>query len=103
MVRESGADMMFVAFSSPKKEYWINEYLDQLNVPFVMGVGGSFDVIAGVTNRAPVWMQEHGLEWLFRFIQEPGRLWRRYMVGNVKFVRYTLQCKHNAKGRKKHD
>lgn len=95
----SGADMMFVAFSSPKKECWIHKYLDQAGIPFVMGVGGSFDVVAGVTDRAPRWMQDHGLEWLYRFAQEPGRLWRRYVVGNAKFVALTLKYKHaNRKG-----
>ena len=94
----SGADMMFVAFSSPKKEYWVNKYLDQLNIPFVMGVGGSFDVVAGVTDRAPKWMQDHGLEWFYRFVQEPGRLWKRYILGNLKFVLLTLKYKHVRKG-----
>ena len=93
----SGADMMFVAFSSPKKEYWVNKYLDLLNIPFVMGVGGSFDVVAGVTDRAPKWMQDHGMEWFYRFIQEPFRLWNRYMVGNRKFVAYTNKCKREQK------
>ena len=90
---ESGADMMFVAFSSPKKEYWIRRYLKELNIPFVMGVGCSFDVIAGTTKRAPLWMQKCGMEWFYRFIQEPGRLWKRYLVGNVSFMIYVLQYK----------
>lgn len=94
----SGADMMFVAFSSPKKEYWVRKYLDQLNIPFVMGVGGSFDVVAGVTDRAPQWMQDHGLEWFYRFVQEPGRLWKRYIVGNAKFVALTYRYKRLEKG-----
>lgn len=94
----SGADMMFVAFSSPKKEYWVNKYLDQLGIPFVMGVGGSFDVVAGVTERAPKWMQDHGLEWFYRFIQEPGRLWKRYIIGNAKFVLLTFKYKFAKKG-----
>ena len=88
---ESGADMMFVAFSSPKKEYWVNKYINQLNIPFVMGVGGSFDIVAGITDRAPVWMQNHGLEWFYRFIQEPRRMWKRYIIGNAKFVKLTYQ------------
>ena len=98
---ESGADMMFVAFSSPKKEYWVNKYLDQLGIPFVMGVGGSFDVVAGVTDRAPVWMQQHGLEWFYRFIQEPGRMWRRYIIGNAEFVIYTYRMKFAKKSKKR--
>ena len=94
---ESGADMMFVAFSSPKKEYWVNKYLNQLNIPFVMGVGGSFDIVAGVTERAPVWWQEHGLEWLYRFIQEPRRMWKRYIIGNARFVGLTYKYRARQK------
>lgn len=89
----SGADMMFVAFSSPKKEYWIHKYLDKLNIPFVMGVGGSFDIVAGKTTRAPRWLQKIGMEWLYRFIQEPRRMWRRYIIGNAEFIAYTYKCK----------
>lgn len=96
---ESGADMMFVAFSSPKKEYWVNKYIDQLNIPFVMGVGGSFDIVAGVTERAPKWWQDHGLEWLYRFIQEPRRMWKRYIIGNARFV--CLTYKYKFMGKKK--
>lgn len=95
---ESGADMMFVAFSSPKKEYWVNKYLEQLNIPFVMGVGGSFDIVAGVTERAPKWFQDHGLEWFYRFIQEPRRMWKRYIIGNAKFVGLTYKYKFKKKG-----
>ena len=95
----SGADMMFVAFSSPKKEYWVHKYLNQIGIPFVMGVGGSFDVVAGVTDRAPEWMQNHGLEWFYRFVQEPKRLWRRYIVGNTKFVALTYKYKLAKKGK----
>lgn len=99
MVREmaaSKADIMFVAFSSPRKEYWVHQYLDQLQIPFVMGVGGSFDVLAGKTKRAPHWMQALGMEWLFRFLQEPGRLWKRYLVGNLSFLLYLLEYKWKA-------
>ena len=94
----SGADMMFVAFSSPKKEYWVHQYLEKLNIPFVMGVGGSFDVVAGVTKRAPELWQRLGLEWLYRFIQEPRRLFKRYIVGNVTFIRHV---RHAARAQKK--
>jgi N-acetylglucosaminyldiphosphoundecaprenol N-acetyl-beta-D-mannosaminyltransferase len=64
-----------------------------MNVPFVMGVGGSFDVIAGLTKRAPLWMQQLGLEWLFRFLQEPRRMWRRYIIGNAEFIALLLEYK----------
>lgn len=93
----SGADMMFVAFSSPKKEYWVNKYLNQLNVPFVMGVGGSFDVVAGVTKRAPEFWQKIGMEWFYRFIQEPRRLWKRYVVGNAVFIRHVQRAVREQK------
>ncbi|WP_373483678.1 WecB/TagA/CpsF family glycosyltransferase [Acetobacterium sp.] len=96
-MEESGADMMFVAFSSPKKEYWVNKYLQQLKIPFVMGVGGSFDVVAGLVNRAPMWMQNNNLEWFYRFIQEPRRMWKRYIVGNTKFVVLTYRTKAKLK------
>ena len=95
----SGADMMFVAFSSPKKEFWVNKYLNDLNIPFVMGVGGSFDVVAGVTDRAPKWMQDHGLEWFYRFIQEPKRMFNHYIIGNWKFIAYTYKCKRENRSR----
>lgn len=93
----SGADMMFVAFSSPKKEYWVHKYLDQLNIPFVMGVGGSFDVVAGVTKRAPEFWQKIGMEWFYRFIQEPRRLWKRYVVGNAVFIRHVQRAVREQK------
>lgn len=92
-MHDSGADMIFVAFSSPKKEYWVNKYLNEIGIPFVMGVGGSFDIVAGVTERAPKWFQEHGLEWFYRFIQEPKRMWKRYIIGNTKFVALTYKYK----------
>lgn len=96
-IKNSGADILFVAFSSPKKEFWINKYMPIMQVPFAMGVGGSFDVVTGVTNRAPIWMQRHGLEWLYRFIQEPRRMWRRYIIGNLKFIKLLYKEKFNQR------
>lgn len=89
-INESGADILFVAFSSPKKEFWIRKYQPIMRVPFAMGVGGSFDVVAGVTKRAPKWMQKCGLEWFYRFIQEPRRMFKRYIIGNIKFIKFVL-------------
>jgi N-acetylglucosaminyldiphosphoundecaprenol N-acetyl-beta-D-mannosaminyltransferase len=97
-IRDSKADILFVAFSSPKKEYWLHDNLKALNVPFCMGVGGSFDVVAGVTKRAPIWMQKSGLEWFYRFLQEPKRMWRRYLVGNAKFLHIVIKEKFNIGG-----
>ncbi|WP_276320431.1 MULTISPECIES: WecB/TagA/CpsF family glycosyltransferase [Pseudomonas] len=85
-VRASGAQLLFVAITSPMKENFINRWRDQLGVTFVMGVGGTFDVVAGKVKRAPQWMQKHGLEWLYRVIQEPGRMWKRYLTTNSKFA-----------------
>ncbi len=85
-IRESGAKLLFVAITSPKKENFINKWQDKLGVNFVMGVGGTFDVVAGKVNRAPTWMQNAGLEWLYRVIQEPRRMWKRYLVTNSKFA-----------------
>ncbi len=85
-IQQSGARLLFVAITSPKKENFIHKWKDVLGVDFVMGVGGTFDVVAGKVKRAPMWMQKYGLEWLFRVIQEPGRMWKRYLVTNSKYA-----------------
>ncbi|MGF1555745.1 WecB/TagA/CpsF family glycosyltransferase [Paucihalobacter sp.] len=86
-ISDSGANILFVAISSPTKEHFLYENKSLLqNVNFVMGVGGSFDVVAGKVRRAPLWMQKSGLEWFYRFLQEPKRMWKRYLVGNTKFL-----------------
>jgi N-acetylglucosaminyldiphosphoundecaprenol N-acetyl-beta-D-mannosaminyltransferase len=85
-IRAARAHLLFAAMPSPKKEYWLAEHKEELGVPFVMGVGGAIDVVAGVTRRAPLWVQRIGMEWFYRMAQEPRRLVRRFMVGNAKFV-----------------
>lgn len=91
-ISESGASILFVGISSPKKENFLFENREALkNVNFIMGVGGSFDVIAGKVKRAPKWMQKAGLEWFYRLIQEPKRMWKRYLIGNSKFVLLVLK------------
>ncbi|APR39507.1 WecB/TagA/CpsF family glycosyltransferase [Paraburkholderia sp. SOS3] len=85
-IRASRARLLFVAITSPKKENFINRWKNELGVDFVMGVGGTFDVIAGKVRRAPRWMQRCGLEWLFRVMQEPRRMWRRYLGTNSRFA-----------------
>ncbi|KJY86748.1 MULTISPECIES: WecB/TagA/CpsF family glycosyltransferase [Vibrio] len=90
-IKQSGAKLLFVAITSPKKENFINKWRDELGVDFVMGVGGTFDVVAGKVNRAPVWMQNAGLEWFYRVIQEPRRMWKRYLVTNSKFAFLLLK------------
>lgn len=84
-------DLLFVAIPSPQKEELLARYKGQLEVPFVMGVGGSFDVVAGLTKRAPAWAQRSGLEWAYRLAQEPRRMFKRYLVGNAKFGLLVLQ------------
>jgi N-acetylglucosaminyldiphosphoundecaprenol N-acetyl-beta-D-mannosaminyltransferase len=85
-IRDSRPDLLFVAMSSPKKEYWLGQYGPELGVSFAMGVGGAIDVVAGVTRRAPALWQQLGLEWLFRLLQEPRRMFGRYVVSNVRFA-----------------
>lgn len=93
-ISDSGANILFVAISSPTKENFLYENKKLLNkVNFIMGVGGSFDVVSGKVKRAPVWMQNSGLEWFYRFAQEPKRMWKRYLVGNSKFIALVLKEK----------
>ncbi|HXV57098.1 MAG TPA: WecB/TagA/CpsF family glycosyltransferase [Gaiellaceae bacterium] len=86
LIRAAEPHILFVAMSSPRKEYWLAEHAAGLGVPFSMGVGGSIDVVAGTTRRAPAWMQRAGLEWFFRFAQEPLRLGPRYLKTNTRFA-----------------
>jgi len=85
-IRASRADILLVAVPTPKKENFLSQWRPSLDVPVCHGVGGSFDVVAGITKRAPLWMQRFGLEWLYRVWQEPGRMWNRYLVTNSVFV-----------------
>ena len=85
-IAASGATMLFVAISSPKKEQFIYQWRDRLGVRFAMGVGGTFDIVAGVTRRAPEWMQKTGMEWFYRVLQEPRRMWKRYLLTNSRFA-----------------
>jgi N-acetylglucosaminyldiphosphoundecaprenol N-acetyl-beta-D-mannosaminyltransferase len=90
-IAASRADLLFVALPSPRKELFMEGYATELGVPFRMGVGGSFDVMAGRTTRAPRWAQRIGMEWAFRLLQEPRRMARRYLVGNTAFVLLTIR------------
>lgn len=85
-IRESGADILFVAISSPLKERFLGSHGAGLGVPFVMGVGGAIDIVAGMTRRAPAVWQRLGLEWLYRLLQEPRRMFKRYAITNVRFL-----------------
>lgn len=91
-IRDSKADCLFVAISSPKKERFMKAHGPAMGVPFVMGVGGAIDVAAGIVSRAPAWMQRCGMEWLYRLCQEPRRMWRRYLVTNGLFGLWLLSA-----------
>jgi exopolysaccharide biosynthesis WecB/TagA/CpsF family protein len=85
-IRASGAHMLFVGMPTPFKETWCERHRERLNVPVIIGVGGSFDVLAGFIKRAPTWMQSLGLEWFWRLLMEPRKLWRRYLTTNCEFI-----------------
>ena len=84
-IAEAKPDILFVALGNPKQELWIRRNFARIEAPVAIGVGGSFNFVAGRVKRAPAWVQRLGLEWVHRIAQEPGRLWRRYAVGLVKF------------------
>ncbi len=97
ILKELKPDFVFVGITSPMKEYLIEFLQDDGNNSVFMGVGGSFDVISGNIPRAPVWMQKSGLEWLFRVIQEPKRLFARYFVGNWLFIKAVWKEKRKER------
>jgi N-acetylglucosaminyldiphosphoundecaprenol N-acetyl-beta-D-mannosaminyltransferase len=92
-IAESKAHLLFVALPSPRKELFCARFLDRMNVPFCMGVGGSFDVLAGELERAPVWMRENGLEWAHRLVLEPRRMWRRAVLDSARFTWLVMQAR----------
>ena len=85
-IRTSGALLLLVAFGAPRQDLWVRRHLGETGVRVAMGVGGLFDFYAGRISRAPLWMREMGLEWFYRFYQEPGRMWKRYFWGNAVFL-----------------
>ena len=85
LINKANPDILFLGMSSPKKELFFESYRHKLNARYILGVGGYFDIISGHIRRAPQWMQDTGLEWLFRLIQEPRRLWKRYLIGIFQF------------------
>lgn len=89
-INRSGADIVWIGLGSPKQESWMNEFRPLLNPPVLIGVGAGFDYNTGRLTRAPKWMQKCALEWVYRFIQEPRRLWRRYLRNNPLFLWYLF-------------
>jgi N-acetylglucosaminyldiphosphoundecaprenol N-acetyl-beta-D-mannosaminyltransferase len=89
-INEAKPDILWVALGNPKQEIWMYEHRKMLDVPMIIGVGAAFDFLSGNVKHAPKWMQNAGLEWLFRLAHEPRRLWKRYLIGNVMFLILVL-------------
>lgn len=86
MLHDAEPDIIWVGLSTPKQERWMAKYIDELNTTVLIGVGAAFDFLSGSKKQAPYWMQRSGLEWLFRLLSEPGRLWKRYLFNIPAFV-----------------
>ncbi len=91
-IRESGADILFVGLGAPQQEQWMYDYAARSGVAFAIGVGVSFSFVGGLIQRAPVWMQRSGLEWLWRLGKEPRRLWKRYLLEDLPFFAMVLHA-----------
>jgi exopolysaccharide biosynthesis WecB/TagA/CpsF family protein len=104
MISRAAPDVLWVGLGTPKQERWMHEHRDQLHVPVLVSVGAAFDILSGQRNQAPRLMREHGLEWLFRLVQEPRRLWRRYLVYGAQFIAYlsleSLRLKDSGGGQR---
>lgn len=85
-ISESGADILWVGLGSPKQELWMYHHQGKIDVPVMIGVGAAFDFLSGNKPQAPRWIQRSGFEWFYRFLQEPQRLWKRYLLGYPRFV-----------------
>lgn len=85
LINEASPDILLLGMSSPRKELFYDSYRHKLEARYILGVGGYFDIMAGLIRRAPLWMQKAGFEWLFRLMQEPQRLWKRYLIGIFQF------------------
>lgn len=85
LVKEANPDILFVGLGSPKQERWIFNNLKELSVPVSIGIGVSFEFVSGMVVRAPLWMQKSGLEWFWRLMMEPKRLWKRYLIDDIQF------------------
>jgi len=100
-VKQSKPDILWVALGSPKQERWMSEWVNTLDVPVMVGVGAAFDFLSGCKPQAPRWIQKTGMEWFFRFVNEPGRLWKRYLLNYPRFIIYVfldaLGIKRNSK------
>jgi N-acetylglucosaminyldiphosphoundecaprenol N-acetyl-beta-D-mannosaminyltransferase len=85
-IRAASPDIVWVGTGCPRQERWMNDHLDSLEVPVLVGVGAAFDFLSGIKRQAPRWVQRNGLEWFYRLLSEPRRLWRRYLLCYPRFV-----------------
>jgi N-acetylglucosaminyldiphosphoundecaprenol N-acetyl-beta-D-mannosaminyltransferase len=98
-------NVLFVALGAPRQEIFIDRHVRALGVPIAVGIGGSFEILSGQAPRAPQWMRAKGLEWFYRFVHDPGRLWKRYLIGNAEFLwcvakwRYRSAVRHRVSAR----
>ena len=93
-INAANPDLLWIGMTAPKQEKWTYSHWKELNIHCHVGtIGAVFDFFAGTVERAPMWWQEHGLEWLYRLIKEPKRMWRRYIIGNALFLRNMLKEK----------
>jgi len=90
LMNDSGADIFWIGLGAPKQELWMHNNYKKLNHGVMIGIGAGFDYLAGRTKHAPEWMKNLALEWLYRLIQEPGRLWKRYLFTNSLFILYIF-------------
>ncbi|MBN2656315.1 MAG: WecB/TagA/CpsF family glycosyltransferase [Spirochaetales bacterium] len=93
LLRDSNADILFVGLGAPKQEKWIYNFHNDYGIPLSAGIGVSFEFIAGMVKRAPLWMQRSGLEWFWRVMMEPGRLWKRYFIDDMKIFKLVFNQK----------
>lgn len=97
-VNAANPDLLWIGMTAPKQEKWTYQHWNELIIHCHCGtIGAVFDFYAGTAKRAPLWWQQHSLEWLFRLLKEPRRMWRRYVIGNARFLRYIMKEKSNKR------
>lgn len=95
VINDANPDLLWIGMTAPKQEKWTYEHWQALNIHCHVGtIGAVFDFYAGTTQRAPLWWQEHALEWLYRLLKEPRRMWRRYVIGNPQFIWHIVKEKY---------
>lgn len=97
IINELHPDFLWVGIGAPKQEMWMWKHQEKINSTIMLGVGAGFNFFAGTLDKAPEWMEKASLEWLFRLLKEPKRLWRRYLLGGIKYTYYTIESKIKGK------